>query len=397
MLSKRIENMNPSVTVELTAKIEALQRKGREILTFNVGEPDFNTPDNICSAAKKAIDQGFTRYTPVPGILELREAICKKLGDDNNLAYTPDEILVSTGAKQSLINGVLALCDPGDEVMVPTPCWVSYLEMIKLAQSTPVSVGTRKEDGFQLDIEQIKQSLSPRTKAIILNTPNNPTGAVYREETLRELGALAVKHDFYIFADEVYEKLVYTGEKHISIASLSPAIKERTITINGLSKAYAMTGWRLGYAAGPEKIIKAMNSLQGHMTSAPNSITQKTAIEALLGSQEPLTAMREKFDQRRQYIVSRLNKMPGITCADAKGAFYVLPEVSSYYESRYKGKVLKHSADLFEFLLEEANIAVVPGAAFEAPDNLRISYSNSLENIKERMERMEKALGLLKP
>lgn len=395
MLSKRIANMTPSATVELTAKVAELRRKGTPIISFNVGEPDFNTPENICEAAKAAINQGFTTYTPVAGIYELREAICKKLRDDNNVAYAPEEILVSTGAKQSLINGFLTLCDPGDEVIVPTPCWVSYLEMIKLAESTPVLVKTREEDGFQLNIDKIKTALSDKTKVVILNTPNNPTGAVYTEETLRELGELAVKYDFYIFADEVYEKLVYAGEKHIAIASLSEEIKERTLTINGFSKAYAMTGWRLGYAAGPAEIIEGMGSLQGHMTSGSNSITQKSAVEALLGSQETIEFMREEFDKRRQYLVKRLNTMPGVSCADTKGAFYVMPRVSMLFGSSFRGKVIKNSIDLSNFLLEEANIAVVPGSAFEAPDHLRIAYANSLYNIQEGMKQMEKALTLL--
>jgi len=396
MLSRRVRKMNPSITVELTAKVEELRKKGGDIISFNVGEPDFNTPAHICKAAKEAINQGFTNYTSVPGMMELREAIAKKLHTDNNLVYQPHEILVSTGAKQALINGVLSLCDFGDEVIVPTPCWVSYIEMIKLAEGTPVLVATKEAAGFQLDIEKIKEAVSDKTKAVIINSPNNPTGAVYSEGSLRELGELAVKHDFYILSDEVYEKLVYDGEKHIAIASLSEAIRERTITINGFSKAYAMTGWRLGYAAAPEKIIHAMNGIQGHMTSGANSITQKSAIEALSGSQKTLEDMRKSFEERRQYLLKRLNNMKNLTCHDAKGAFYLIPNVSRYYGSQYNGNVINNSMELSEFLLDKAKIAVVPGAAFEAPDNIRISYSNSLKKIKKGMDRMEKALNLLK-
>lgn len=396
MLSRRIQNMNPSVTVELTAKVTDLRRQGIDIISFNVGEPDFNTPSNINEAAKKAIDEGFTKYTAVPGIVDLREAICQKLKEDNYVEYKSNEIIVCTGAKQALVNAVLTICDVGDEVILPTPCWVSYIEMIKLAESTPILVATDEKKGFQLDIDKIKEVITEKTKAIILNTPNNPTGAVYSEETLRKLGELAVTHDFYIFADEVYEKLVYDGEKHISIASLSDEMKEKTIIINGLSKAYAMTGWRLGYAAGPEKIIRGMNSLQGHMTSATNSVTQKAAVEALQGNQESLEQMRIQFDERREYLLDRLRNFEGITCADAKGAFYLMPNISCLFNKSHHGKILKNSMDVANFLLEEAHIAVVPGAAFESPDNIRIAYSNSLDNIKEGMDRMEKALNLLK-
>lgn len=395
MLTKRIKNMTPSVTVELTAKVADLRREGIDVIALNVGEPDFNTPENINQAAKEAIDNGFTKYTAVPGIMDLRQAICKKLREDNNVEYLPKEIIVSTGAKQALVNAILTICEEGDEVILPTPCWVSYTEMIKLAGSTPVLVGMSEDKGFQLDINKIKEAITDKTKAILLNTPNNPTGAVYQEGDLRELGKLAIEHDFYIISDEVYEKLVYEGEKHVCIASLSSEVKEKTIIINGLSKAYAMTGWRLGYAAGPEKIIRGMNSLQGHMTSATNSITQKAAVEALLGPQDSLEYMRQKFDERRKYLLDRLRAMEGIECAEAKGAFYLMPNIASLFGKLYKGKVLENSIDVAEFLLEEAHIAVVPGSAFESPENIRIAYSNSIEKITEAMNRMEKALSVL--
>ncbi len=395
MLSGRINNLEASVTVELSARVDALQRTGAEILTFNVGEPDFSTPEHIGKGAKEAIDKGFTRYTPVAGAYELRREICRKLGRDNGLSYSPEEVLVSTGAKQSLINSLFSLCDPGDEVIVPTPCWVSYREMIKLAGATPVLVKTREQQGFQLDPTAIEKALSPRTKAVIINTPNNPTGAVYREDSLRALGALAVNHDFYIIADEVYEKLTYDNERHLSIAALSPTFKERTVTINGLSKAYAMTGWRLGYAAGPGNIIGAMASLQGHMTSGANSVAQQAGLRALTGPQYPLEAMRNDFDHRRRYLVHRLNRMPGVTCENSKGAFYLLPRVSRFFGKVYGDRVIENATDLGNFLLDSAHIAVVPGTAFEAPNNIRIAYANSMENIKEGMDRMEKALGLL--
>lgn len=396
MLSRRIRNMAPSATVALTAKVGELRRQGVDIISFNVGEPDFNTPDNINGAAKKAIDEGFTKYTAVAGIPELREAICKKLSQDNGVDYKPSQISVGTGAKQSLANAILTVCDEGDEVILPTPCWVSYIELIKLAQSTPILVETYEKDEFQLNIEKIKSAITNKTKAIIINTPNNPTGAVYGEEILRELGNLAIEKNFYIISDEVYEKLVYEGEKHVCVAALSPEIKEKTITINGLSKAYAMTGWRIGYGAGPQDVINGMNALQSHMTSNTNSITQKAAIEALTGPQDTIEFMRKKFDERRIYLINRLRGIKDIECADAKGAFYFMPNVSKLYGKEYKGKALKNSMDISSFILEVAHVAVVPGDAFEAPDCIRISYSNSLENIKEGMNRIEKAFALLK-
>jgi aspartate aminotransferase len=395
MLSKRITNMAPSATVALTAKVGELKRQGIDIISFNVGEPDFNTPANINEEAIKAINDGFTKYTAAAGIPELREAICKKLMEDNYVSYKPSQISVGTGAKQSLANAILAVCDEGDEVIVPTPCWVSYTELIKLAEGVPVLVETDESNGFQLNIEKIKAAITNRTRAIIINTPNNPTGAVYTREALTELGNLAVQHDFYVISDEVYEKLVYDGEQHVCIAALSPEIKEKTIIINGLSKAYAMTGWRIGYAAGPEDVIKGINALQSHMTSNTNSITQKAAVEALNGPQDAIAFMREKFDERRLYLFNRLANIENIECAVPKGAFYILPNVSKLFEKRYNGKVLKDSMDIAAFLLEVAHVAVVPGDSFEAPDCIRISYSNSIENIKEGMDRVEKALSQL--
>jgi aspartate aminotransferase len=331
MLSKRITNMAPSATVALTAKVGELKRQGIDIISFNVGEPDFNTPENINEEAIKAINEGFTKYTAAAGIPELREAICKKLREDNYVDYRPSQISVGTGAKQSLANAILTVCDDGDEVLVPTPCWVSYTELIKLAQGVPVLVETDESNGFQLNVEKIKAAITNRTRAIIINTPNNPTGALYTREALTELGNLAVQNDFYIISDEVYEKLVYDGEQHICIASISPEIKEKTIVINGFSKAYAMTGWRIGYAAGPEDVIKGINALQSHMTSNTNSITQKASVEALNGPQGVIDYMRGKFDERRLYLFDRLKNIENIECAAPKGAFYILPNVSKLF------------------------------------------------------------------
>lgn len=396
MLSERAQKINPSVTVELTARVAQLRKDNVDIVGFNVGEPDFMTPSNISDVAKAAIDSGFTKYTAVAGIVELREAICKKLEMDNNLIYSPAEISVGTGAKQSLVNAILTICGDGDEVILPTPCWVSYIEMIKLSCAEPVLVKTKEENGFALDIEDIRKAVTTKTKAIIINTPNNPTGAVYSKQQLLELGKLAVEKDFYIISDEVYEKLIYDDEKHISVGSLSPEIKEKTVTINGFSKAYAMTGWRMGYAAGPLKVIKGINAIQSHMTSGANAITQKASIEALLGEQSTLEYMRSEFDKRRQYLYKRLNDIDGIECASAKGAFYLMPNFSRFFGKKYGDLEIKNSLDMAEFVLNNAHVAVVPGDAFEAPENIRFAYSNSLENITEGMNRIEQALKLLK-
>lgn len=396
MLSERMKKMKPSATVELTARVEELRRQGVDIISFNVGEPDFDTPENIRNAAKKAIDDGFTRYTAVPGIFELRSAVCEKFKKDNGVSYSEDQIVVSTGAKQALTNALLALVSDGDEVIIPTPCWVSYIDMVTLAGGNAVLFETKESEGFQLDIEALKKVVTDKTKAIIINTPNNPTGATYDYDRLKALGELAIEKDFYIISDEVYEKLVYEDAKHICIASISDEIKARTVLVNGLSKAYAMTGWRMGFSAASKEISRAMNTIQGHVTSAANSITQKAAVEALTGDQSSVECMRVSFDERRKYIVEKLNSMENITCMNSTGAFYVMPNVSKFYGKKHDGKEIKDSFDLCNYLLEEANIAIVPGAAFEAPDNVRISYSNSMENIIEGMERMERALAKLK-
>lgn len=393
MITERIKRMTPSATIELEGTVAELKAQGVRVIGLNAGEPDFNTPDNIVKACAKAIENGHTKYVSVTGIMPLREAICSKLEKDNNVNYKPNEIVVSTGAKQALNNAVLTVCNPGDEVIIPTPCWVSYVEIVKLAEAVPVLVKTA--NNFQLDIAAIEKSITPKTKAVIINTPNNPTGAVYTKESLDALGRLAVKHDFYIISDEVYEKLVYDGRKHICIASLSDEIKAHSIIVNGFSKAYAMTGWRIGYSASPSDVARGMASLQGHTTSNSTTFVQWAALEALEGPSDTIEYMRKKFDERRVYLLDRLQNMPGIICSNADGAFYLLPDVSSYYGKRYGNKTIDDSVDLCNYLLEEAHLAIVPGAAFEAPNTVRIAYSNSLENIKEGMDNMEKALAKL--
>jgi len=395
MISRKIKNMNPSATVALTSKIAELQRKGINIITFNVGEPDFKTPINIRNKAKEGLDLGLTKYTPAPGTIELREEISKKLYRDNNIEYNYDEIIVSNGAKQSLINTLMTLCNEGDEVIIPSPFWVSYIEMVKLADGVPVVVEMDEEDNFDLNTEKIKKHITDKTKCIMINTPNNPTGAVYSRERLEEIGKLAVEKDLYIIADDIYEKLIYGGEKHISIASLGEEIKNRTILINGVSKAYAMTGWRIGYAAGPKEIIKGMTALQGHMTSGPNTNAQYAAVEALKNSEESIEDMVKEFDKRRKYLVKRLNSIDGIKCNTPKGAFYAMPNVKSFFGRKFNDRVINNSTDLANYLLDEAKIAVVPGIAFGIENNIRIAYSNSIKNIEKGMDNMEEALKKL--
>lgn len=396
MISKRIINMIPSATMVLTAKVADLKKQGKDIISFNIGEPDFKTPDNISEKCKEALDLGYTRYTPGSGMFELKEAVCKKFKNEYNLDYKPSEVIVSGGAKQSLINALMAIINVDDEVIVPSPCWVSYTEMIKLADGIPVIVNMDEEEGFKLDVDKIALHVTKKTKAIIINSPNNPTGAVYKREDLLKLGKLAIENNFYIISDEIYEKLVYGDEKNICTASLSPEIKEKTITVNGVSKSYAMTGWRIGYAVGPQEIIKAMVDYQGQTTSSANTPAQYASIEALSNSFSSVEKMRIEFDKRRIYIAKRLNEMEGIKCNTPLGAFYVMPNIKSFYGKRYKDYVINDSLDMASYLLEESLIAVVPGAAFEAPENIRIAYSNSIENIEKGMDQMEKALKNLK-
>lgn len=394
MITERIKRMTPSATIELEGTVAELEAAGVHVIGLNAGEPDFKTPENIVKACEKAVESGKTKYISVTGIKPLRDAICNKLKKDNNVDYTPNQIVVSTGAKQALYNAVLAICSPGDEVIIPTPCWVSYVEMVKLAEAVPVLVNT--DESFQLDIAAIKKAITPKTKAIIINTPNNPTGAVYTEAGLHALGQLAVKNDFYVISDEVYEKLIYDGRKHICIASFSDEIKAHSIVVNGFSKAYAMTGWRIGYTASPSDIAKGIASLQGHTTSNSTTFVQWAALEALEGPSDTIEFMRRKFDERRIYLLERLRNMPGIKCSKADGAFYLLPDVSSYFGKSFGDKIIKDSFDFCNYMLEEAHLAIVPGAAFEAPNTVRIAYSNSLENIKEGMDNMGKALAKLK-
>lgn len=392
MLTNRINNLSPSKTMYFTARARELKEQGISVMDFSVGEPDFGTPENICGAAKAAIDAGYTKYTVVNGIRELREAICEKLKEENQAIYRPDQICVGTGAKQPLFNAVFAVCEAGDEVIIPTPSWVSYEEMVKLVGATPVFVECLEEEGFELNPEAVLKAVTEKTKAIIINTPNNPTGAVYKKETLQKLGELAVKYDFYVITDEVYEKLVYGEAKHVSIASCSEEIKEKCILINGFSKSYAMTGWRIGYAAANDEVISAIKGIQSHTTSSSNSITQYAGVEAYRGTQESVKLMREEFIRRREYLVSRIRKMPYVSCIPSPGAFYLMLNIGELKGKTFGNVVIDSSATLADLLLNHAHIAFVAGEAFHADDYMRICYAVSMENIREGMDRLENFL-----
>jgi len=390
-LAVRMSQFEASASATISAHVAQLRREGKKIISLNVGEPDFTSPDYIRIAAIKAITDGFTKYTPTNGILELREAIAAKLKNDNSLDYSADEVTVCNGAKQAIAQALMVVCDPGDEVLIPVPCWVSYTEMVKLAGAKPVLVPCTAE--YLLDLDAIERAITPKTKAIVINTPNNPSGAVYSRESLRALGELAVKHDFFIIVDEIYEKLIYDGYEHFSVASVSDEVKSRTITINGFSKAYAMTGWRVGYAAGRSDVIKGITKYQTQMTSSINSIAQKAAAAALLGPQDDLARMVEVFKARRDYVYSRLNAMPGISCPEPHGAFYMLPDVSSYFGKNCGGKIISNAVDFTACLLDRALISVVPGEAYFIDGKVRVSYSNSMENLKTALDSMESVLA----
>lgn len=396
LLADRMKRVSGSRTSALIARVAQLRRDGSQIISLNVGEPDCGSPDYVRIAGIEAIVNNFTKYTTGTGILELRQAISKKLKSDNGLDYNNDEICVTVGAKQAVFNAVMALCDTGDEVLIPSPCWVSYTDIVNISGARPVVVPMSAENGYALDVSIIRKHVTDKTKAIIICTPNNPTGAVYGEKSLRELAQLAIDNDFYIISDEIYEKLIYDDEKHFSIACFSDEIKKRTVTINGFSKSYAMTGWRIGYAASCKEIISAMAAIQSQATSAASSISQKAALAAITGPQNDLNAMVKSYITRRDYTLKRIKEIPGLKCRPPKGAFYVLADVSYYLNKSYEGKAVQTSADLADFILEQAKIAVVPGEAFQCEKSLRISYSNSMENLEKAFDGISNALSLLK-
>lgn len=392
-LAERALNISPSPTLSINAKAKKMKAEGLDVINYGVGEPDFDTPDHIKMAAVEAIQKGMTKYTPVSGTDGLKAAIIKKLKEDNGLEYQVSQIVVSAGAKHSLYNAFQVLCQEGDEVIVPAPYWVSYLEQIKLAGGVPVVINTRGGDGFKLVPEELESALTGRTKIIILNSPSNPTGAVYTYSELEALGKILERRSIAIISDEIYEKIIYDGREHVSIASLSPGLKDLTVVINGVSKSYAMTGWRIGYAAAPAAVAKAMANLQSHSTSNPTSISQAASVEALLGPQETLAEMVKEFNKRRDYMLARVNSIPGLSCGRPGGAFYLFPDMGAYIGRAYQGKKIGGSKDLAEILLEDAQVALVPGIAFGNDRCFRLSYATSMEKIVEGMDRIEKILG----
>lgn len=392
VLSERIQNIHTSQTLAITAQVLKMRTEGKKVISFGAGEPDFDTPGNIQEEAIKAIEDGFTHYTASSGINELKKAVIEKISRDQNITYDINEIIISNGAKHCLYNSLMTICNPGDEVLLPIPCWVSYTEQIKLAQAKPVFIKTSPDNQFQLSASDIEKGITDRTKAVLLNTPNNPTGSVYSKEELQKIGDILIENDIYCISDEIYEKLVYDNAKHYSIASFGEKIKDKVILINGVSKSYAMTGWRIGYAAGSKDIISGMSKFQGHCTSNPNSIAQKASVEALIGNQDSIEYMRNEFDKRRKYIVQELNKINGFSCAKPKGAFYVFPDISKLLNAgiSYDNKKITSSLELANYILGESEVAVVPGSAFEAEGYLRMSYATSMQDIEEGISRLKR-------
>jgi aspartate aminotransferase len=395
MLSQRAVSLKPSATLAIAAKEKALRAQGLDIVGFGAGEPDFDTPTHIKRAAIDAIMDGFTKYTPVGGIDPLKDAIIEKFKRDNDLEYKRDEIVVSCGGKHSLYNLFQAIFQEGDEVIIPVPYWVSYPAMVELADAKPVFVETHEEEEYQLTAKMIEQHLSPKTKGIILNYPSNPIGSVFFLENLEQIGKLAVEHNVYLISDEIYDKLVYDGYKHTSIASLGHPIKEMTIITHAVSKTYAMTGWRIGFTAGPREIIQAMSNIQSQSTSNPTSISQYAALAALTGPQDFVGAMVNEFTKRRDVLVSGLRSMEGVTCYNPKGAFYVFPSFKALLGKRYKGRKVTNINEFTAILLEDFHVAVVPGIEFGAEGYLRLSFATSMQNIEKGLERIKKAVKAL--
>jgi aspartate aminotransferase len=391
-LAKRVNKIQPSPTLAIDAKAKALQAQGVDIIGFGAGEPDFNTPENIKNAAKIAIDGNFTRYMPVGGADVLKDAIIAKMKKDHNLEYTRDEISVACGAKHSLYNISQALIEEGDEVIIPSPYWVSYPDQVVLAGGTPVFIETDETSAFKITPEQLEKAITPRTKAMILCSPCNPTGSTYTFDEMKAIGEVCLKHDFMIISDDIYERLIYDGMEFKNIAQVVPALKSRVVVVNGVSKTYAMTGWRIGYACGPKELISAMTKMQSQSTSNATSVAQMAAVEAISGPQDDVANMVKEFEKRRTYIVKRLNSMPGVSCFNSTGAFYVFPNISALYGKSYNGAVINNSSDFAAYLLENAKVALVPGVAFGADNYARLSYACSMENIEKGMDRIEAAI-----
>jgi len=394
-LAERVNRIKPSPTLSVTAKANALRAEGKNIISFGAGEPDFDTPLNVKNAGINAIKDGFTKYTPVAGIDELKDAIIDKLQRDNQLTYNRSQVVVSCGAKHTLYNLAQVLFEKGDEVIIPAPYWVSYPDIVLLSDATPVILETKESEGFKINPIQLERAITENTKAIILNSPSNPVGVVYSFSELEGLADVIVRTGILAISDDIYEKIIYDGFSFFNIAGARKEMKDLTVVVNGVSKAYAMTGWRIGYAAGPEEIISAVSKIQSQSTSNPVSISQKAAVEAFTGDQGATGKMVVEYKKRRDYIVENLSGIKDISCINPQGAFYVFPNVSLLYGSLYKGRKISNSFDLTEYLLDEANVVLVPGAPFGNDDHIRISYATSMENIKEGIKRIKKAIDNL--
>ncbi|MFA5389503.1 MAG: pyridoxal phosphate-dependent aminotransferase [Candidatus Omnitrophota bacterium] len=380
-LSSRAKSVSPSLTLAIAAKAKKMRQEGVDVIGFGAGEPDFDTPDYIKAAAIKAIQQGFTKYTPESGTDELKKAICGKFQKDNNLTYTPSQIVVSCGAKHSLYNIIQAVCEKGDEVIIPSPYWLSYPEMVKLAEAKPVFIETDDSSGFRISVHDLKKAITGKTRALIINSPSNPTGAVYTKEELMEIGRLAAEKGILIISDEIYEKIIFDGNIHVSIAALDKDIFKNTVVVNGVSKSFAMTGWRIGYLASPDnELISAIKNIQGHSTSNPSSISQAATVEGLNGAGTIVDEMKDEFEKRRNYMADRINKIKGLSCLKPGGAFYIFCRI---------GRQGLSSMELTDRLLNDAKVAVVPGKVFGSDRHIRLSFATSMENIKKGMDRIE--------
>lgn len=388
-ISEKAKAIMPSPTLSLDAKYKQMQKDGIPVVGFGAGEPDFNTPDNIKMAAVKAIENNITKYTPASGTIELKKAICQKFKNDHGLEYGIENIVVSNGGKHSLTNIFMAICEEGDEVIIPSPFWVSYPEMVKLAGGVPKFLETTEENDFKFSSAELEAFITDKTRALVLNTPSNPTGMVYDEETLAEIAKIAVKHNIYVIMDEIYEKLVYEGT-HKNIATFGEDIKDLTITVNGMAKAYAMTGWRIGFTASNAAVAKAMSNIQSHATSNPNSIAQAASVEALLGDQSSIDVMRAEYIKRRDYMVERINLIDGISCRKPNGAFYIFMNVRELLKTEHYGKKFNSASELCDDILERALVALVPSEGFGIEGYVRLSYATSMENIIEGLDRIEK-------
>jgi aspartate aminotransferase len=391
-ISKKYNNISASITLAITAKAKQLIKDGQDVKSFGVGEPDFQTPKEIRDEAIYSIENRSIGYTASSGIIELKEAICKKFKDDNNIDYSPNNIVVSNGAKHSLFNTIQALVNPGDEIIIPSPYWVSYLELVKMAGGVPVVLDTKEEEGFEVDVNALEQLITSKTKAILINSPNNPTGAVYSDEVLKGVAKLAIEKDVYIIADEIYEVLLYESS-HNSIVTLVPEVKDRTIIINGVSKAYAMTGWRIGYLACNEALAKIINNIQSHATSNPNTVAQYASVKALSMDKKVVDEMVDVFEKRRDFMYDRINKIKHLSCKKPKGAFYIMINIKDVLGKTLKGTVINSSMDFANYLLDEALVAVVPGIGFGVDGFVRVSYATDMDTIKEGLNRIDAAIN----